>query len=432
MAPKIAIIGGGSAYAPGLLKAFLQKPNIFSGAEIVLMDIAQQELEIVSRLTQKMARSVDVDIKIRATTNQKEAIEGADYVLSTFRQGGFEARHLDESIPLLYNVIGQETIGAGGFFFAMRTLPIIHSILHDIQTTAPSATLINYTNPTQIVAEAVTHFSEVPCVSICDQTKADQEIILHALGLPQAEVFLESIGVNHATWSTHFTINDEEGIKVMRHHKEKVLKREDIDNRVKRQFRLADEYGRLPNSYLQYYYYREETLAEAHAHKLTRAQKIMEILPSYYRHFTEQMQLDEPELTHVRGGSVFGDMAVEVISGLITKDGSIHILNVENNTALPDFPPERIVEVPARLAADGVRPLVQDHLPTEVVGLLQMLGSYQWLAAQSIWSGGRKSLDHALASNPLIVSLDLAHKLIDHMLPLLKPYIPDSFYRRWI
>ncbi|MFN2303834.1 MAG: hypothetical protein ACK2TV_08895, partial [Anaerolineales bacterium] len=314
MAPKIAIIGGGSAYAPGLIKAFLEKPKVFAGANIVLMDIAKQELEIVSSLAQKMTKCADVDVNVQATTTQKEAIEGADYILSTFRQGGFEARHIDESIPLIYNVIGQETIGPGGFFFAMRTLPVIYSILQDIQTYAPHATLINYTNPTQIVAEAVTHFSSVPCISICDQTKADQQKILHALAMPNAKVFLESVGFNHATWSTYFTINGEDGLTVMRRHMGKVLQREDVDHRVKRQFRLADEYGRLPNSYLQYYYFREETLAEAHSKKKTRAEEILDILPSYYHHFKQQMLLDEPFLTHVRGGSVFGDMAVEIIS----------------------------------------------------------------------------------------------------------------------
>lgn len=117
MALKIAIIGGGSAYAPGLLHAVIQKAAAFPGAQLALMDIAAKELDIVVRLDQKMAAAAKANLVITAANSQQEAIQDADFVLTTFRQGGFEMRHLDEAIPLKYNLIGQETIGPGGFFF---------------------------------------------------------------------------------------------------------------------------------------------------------------------------------------------------------------------------------------------------------------------------------------------------------------------------
>ncbi|MBL8145459.1 MAG: glycoside hydrolase, partial [Anaerolineae bacterium] len=178
MALKIAIIGGGSAYAPGLIRAFLNQPDVFGGAELALMDIAAHELGIIHRLGQRMAQAAGVDIRITATTDQREAVTGADYILTTFRQGGFEARHQDEAVPLEFGVIGQETIGPGGFFFAMRTLPVIQRLVEDIKAVAPNAVIVNYTNPTQIVAEAVTHFGGVPCISICDQSLDDQRKIV--------------------------------------------------------------------------------------------------------------------------------------------------------------------------------------------------------------------------------------------------------------
>jgi len=431
MALKIAIVGGGSAYAPGLINAFIQNRDVFSGAKIVLMDIAGEELNIVASLSRKLAENSQADITISATRNQSEAIEGANFVLSTFRQGGFQARYYDESIPLMYGVVGQETIGPGGFFFAMRTLPVIQSILNDIKKYAPEAVLINYTNPTQIVSEAVKHFSSIECISICDQTQADQKKILEAMEMQNACVLLSSIGFNHATWSVKFEIDGENGIDVMNRHLDTVLERQDVDNRVKRQFLLANEYNRLPNSYLQYYYYKEETLSEAIEKRKTRAEVIMESLPGYYKHFKEQSEVNQPKLSHVRGGSVFGDMAVEVIKGLVLQDGSIHTLNIQNKNALPDFSKDRIVEVPARLDEKGVEPLEQPHLPSEVLGLLYMLGEYQWLAANAIWNGDRKSLIHALASNPLVLSLSLAGKLYEHILPLIRSYIPNQFLSRW-
>lgn len=425
MALKIAIIGGGSAYAPGLINAFIQQADAFAGAELALMDIAERELDIVYRLCVHLVNHAQVDLTISKHTNQQSAIQSADYVLTTFRQGGFEARAQDELIPLKYNLIGQETIGVGGFFFAMRTLPVIKGIVADMKTYAPDAMLINYTNPTQIVAEAVTHFSDVLCIGICDQTNDDQHKISDAMGIQPETVILESVGLNHATWSTRFLIDGQDGVEVMLKHYDAVMEREDVSNRVKRQFKLTSEYGRVPNSYMQYYYYREATIAEAKASPKSRAQVIMEMLPSYYQHFQEQIAAEHPQLSHGRGGSIFGDMAVEVLRGVFTQDSSVHTLNIPNRSALPDFAPDRVVEVPARLEVKGARPLVQNALPSDVVGLLHMLAEYQWLAADAIWNGDYHDYKRALASNPLILSLSLAEKLLAEIIPLQQAYLPS-------
>lgn len=422
MAFKIAIIGGGSAYAPGLIHAFIQNASAFPGAEIALMDIAAHELDIVHRLGQKMVGAAGVDLNITATTDRRKAVSGADFVLTSFRQGGFEARHQDEIIPLEYNIIGQETIGPGGFFFALRTLPVIKSLIQDIRELAPGAVLVNYTNPTQIVAEAVTHFSDIPCISICDQSKEDMQNIRKSLHLPGAVIELESVGLNHATWSTKFEIDGEDGIRVMERHLKAVLDSEEVSARTKRQFLLACEYGRLPNSYMQYYYFRQETVAEAKAAPKTRAQVILESLPSYYQHFEEQIAAETPRLTHVRGGSLFGDMAVDVLRGLAEKNHKIYTLNVPNRSALADFAPDRVVEVPARLEVNSATPLAQGKLPSEVTGLMHMLAEYQWLAADAIWNGDLKAVEHALAANPLVLSLSIARDMLADIRALQQGY----------
>ena len=118
---------------------------------------------------------------------------------------------------------------------------------------------------------------------------------------------------------------------------------------------------------------------------------------------------------------------MEVISALIRQEGSIHTLNTPNRSALPDFAPARIVEVPARVGMGSATPLVQDRFPTEILGLLHMLAEYQWLAAQSIWHGDRQAMEHALAANPLVLSLSPAHKMFDQMIPLLRPWLPKGY-----
>ena len=112
-----------------------------------------------------------------------------------------------------------------------------------------------------------------------------------------------------------------------------------------------------------------------------------------------------------------------VLRGLVQQDGSIHTLNVPNRGALPDFAPDRVVEVPARLERRGATPLVQNPLPSAVTGLLKMLADYQWLAAEAIWQGDRPALDRALAANPLVLALPLARRLLDEMIPLQAAYV---------
>ncbi len=172
---------------------------------------------------------------------------------------------------------------------------------------------------------------------------------------------------------------------MMERHLNAVLARPDVSERVKRQFRSK---WRIRTTAQQLSAIlllpRGNHCRSPGITKITRAEIILESLPGYYAHFSEQLAAETAQLTHVRGGSLFGDMAVEVLSSLVEQGGAIHTLNVPNHTALPDFAPDRIVEVPARLERRGATPLVQEPLPSEVVGLLHMLAEYQGLAANAI------------------------------------------------
>lgn len=407
---KIAIIGGGSAYAPGLLQAFAAEADAFGGAELALMDIAAAELAVVHRLGTRLLEGSGLHLS--ATTDRPRALDGADYVLTTFREGGLEARHLDEHVPLAFGLVGQETVGPGGFFFAMRTVPVMRAICGELERWSPTATLVNYTNPTQIVAEAVTRYTRVRCLAICDQTDDDRAHLAAALGLPPAAVELESVGLNHATWSTHCRIAGGDGVERLIDACDDVLASDGVSPRVKRQVALTRAFGRVPNGYLQYYYEREATVAEAQAAPRTRAQVIASELREHYRHFTEQAAAPKPCLSQGRGGSVFGDFAVRVLRALVTGEAARLTLNVRNDGVLPDFDPERIVEVPCNVRAGGVTPEPQPRFPRTTVGLLRMLADYQAASADAIWADDRDAITQALAANPLVLSLSLARELL--------------------
>src|SRR6516164_6181717 len=165
---KLAYNGGGSTRAAGTMASLVHQGENFDGSEVVLIDLNEEHLRIVQTLAQKMARTRGLDITITTTTNRREGLWDCDAVLTSFRPGGFEARHLDESIPLKHGVIGQETQGPGGFFMALRSINVTKSIIEDMEQVCTRARLFNYTNPINIVSEAVTHHTCIPTISFCE------------------------------------------------------------------------------------------------------------------------------------------------------------------------------------------------------------------------------------------------------------------------
>src|SRR3954462_12054827 len=165
---KLAYIGGGSTRAPGTMASFIQQGQNFQGSEVVLIDLEPERLAIVKQLAEKMARAQDIDLTISATTDRRTGLQDCDAVLTSFRPGGFEARYLDESIPLKHGVIGQETQGPGGFFMALRSINVMKDIVEDMERVCPDAILFNYTNPVNLVSEAVTHHTDIPTISLCE------------------------------------------------------------------------------------------------------------------------------------------------------------------------------------------------------------------------------------------------------------------------
>src|SRR5919109_2757995 len=165
---KLVYLGGGSTRAAGTMASFMKNGADFDGSEVVLVDVDEEHLALIRTLAAKMARVRGLDIEVSATTNRVAALDGCDAVLSSFRPGGFAARVQDERIPLEHGTIGQETQGAGGFFMALRAIHVLKDVCAEMERLCPDAWIFNYTNPVNVVAEAVTHNSPVKIVSLCE------------------------------------------------------------------------------------------------------------------------------------------------------------------------------------------------------------------------------------------------------------------------
>ena len=196
---KLAYIGGGSTRAPGTMASFVHQGENFQGSEVVLIDLNEERLEIVRTIAEKMARQKELDLKITATTDRRAGLEDCDSVLTSFRPGGFKARHLDESIPLKHGVIGQETQGPGGFFMALRSIHVMQDIVEEMEVVCPRARLFNYTNPINIVSEAITHHTDIPTVSLCEGPIIFPRHLARAADVDPDRVDAVMIGLNHGS-----------------------------------------------------------------------------------------------------------------------------------------------------------------------------------------------------------------------------------------
>jgi 6-phospho-beta-glucosidase len=190
---------------------------------------------------------------------------------------------------------------------------------------------------------------------------------------------------------------------------------------------LAALMDSIPADYFRYYYFTDEILAELQAKPTTRAQDIMQNVGDYWQHYREQAESDDPCLDpeRSRGGIHELELAIDVIDAVFNDRREVWPVNVTNQGTIADLPDDLVVEVPGYVDAHGVQPLAQGNLPRHVAGLVKMLGEYQALAAEAAWSGTRKEAIRALASNPLILSLNKAETIYDEMAAAHRAYLPE-------
>jgi 6-phospho-beta-glucosidase len=423
---RIAYIGGGSTRAPGTLASIVTRGPQFAGSEVVLVDLDEERMGTVKQLTERMAAAHGVDLRVSTTTDRRDALGDADFVLSSFRPGGFEARYLDESIPARHGVLGQETQGPGGFFMALRSIQVIRAIVEDMERICPTAFLINYTNPVNIVSEAVTHNSPIRTISLCEGPITFPQAIVRNAGLDPRRLDAVHVGLNHTGWTVRHLYDGEDVMPLIREAAVARAKDPSSNPRGDRMLHLAAAMGALPAWYLYYYYFRDEALAEQRASPTTRAQDILAEVDGYWSHYREQAASDDPVLdpARSRGGILELELAIDVIDAIANDLGRTWPGNVPNERSLPGFPDDMVVEVPTHVDREGARPIPQAPLPAHVRGLIQMLGAYQAATARAAWSGTRGDAVAALASNPLVLSLTLAERLYDEMAAAHRQHLP--------
>lgn len=421
------MIGGGSAYMPGIAYAFARLHDRFPEPTLVLSDIDAEALELQTRLTRSIMRSRGAaDVPVEAANTRADAVEGADLVLTAFRPGGLEARHLDESIAVEQEIVGQETAGPGGFAMALRSIPVLMDIAKEVRTSAaPDAVILNYTNPVQIVTEALTRYADVPFIGLCDQTGGEIAFLARLLEVDPGEVELDTSGVNHMTFTRAVRVGTED----VTDHLWEVLRRIELgdleteeERRIVRLFRVL---GVVPSEYMEYFFFHDEVLAEQRANGRTRAQEVMAILPEVLESYRREADAEYPRPSMARASEGHGDFAVSLMAAMVSGDEARFILNVPNRGAIHGLPDDAVVETPCRVKGRHVQPIAQGPLPSAVAGLVAQVAEHARLAAEAAVTGDRALAVRALLAHPLVRSLDVAEQLVERFLSVHAAHLPQ-------
>ena len=198
---KLVVIGGGSTYTPELIDGIIKRHHRLPISHIHLIDIEPTKLTIIAAFAKRMIKAAGLNIEIEFGTDLAAGVRGASFVVSQFRVGTQAARHRDELLGRKYQLVGQETVGVGGFAKALRTIPVALNVARTIVAEAPEAKLLNFTNPAGLITQAI--IQEVPqltTIGLCNVPWNTRIEVAEAMGVSADEVTFDYIGLNHLSW----------------------------------------------------------------------------------------------------------------------------------------------------------------------------------------------------------------------------------------
>ncbi len=422
MGLKIAVIGAGSTYTPELIDGFIRYQNRIPIDTLVFMDIFRWRLDTVGGMAQRMLDRARYPLQIQLTTNRSEALDGADFVITQIRVGGMATRQADETIPPRYGVIGQETVGPGGIAKALRTIPVMLDLAHEMEQRSPQGWLINFTNPSGLISEAIWRHSRVKTLGLCNLPTNMRMEIAAALNVPPDTVTLDYFGLNHLGFVRGVWVNGEDYTTPALEATIDSLRR---DHNPVFSPELITALGLIPSYYLTYFYHHDRMVAEQRQAPQTRTERVREIEKELLKLYADPQQVEKPALLSERGGAHYSTAAVSLIADMIENTGATHIVNIMNQMTLPGLPPEAAVEVPCRITAEGAFPLPAAPIPPQVIGLIQAVKASEMLTIEAAVTGDKRTALQALLAHPLVPSFSTAQSLLATVLAEHRDYLPQ-------
>lgn len=425
---KIVVIGGGSTYTPELVTGFLERICSLPLQELWLTDINEERLDIVGGLSSHMVKQKGSPFEVRLSTNTDDALQDASYVITQLRVGCMEARRNDEYLGRRHNLIGQETTGIGGMANALRTIPVVLDIANKIENIAPDALLVNFTNPSGLVTQALSqHAPNVSAVGLCNDPITSKMRIIqgfrkNGIAIQPGHAQLDTLGLNHLTWHRGFTVDGEDlWPQVMQGLANDMLRFSKFDWDIDTVMQL----GMLPNNYLQYYYYTQECLHKQKSWPPSRAEKVMEIEKELLQEYSDPNIDALPPSLMQRGGAYYSTVATQLINAHYNDLREIHTVNICQGDAVKEWPADWVLELPCEIGRDSIRPLPTNPLPAATYGLLAHVKQYELLTVQAAVNQDRRSAYQAILVHPLGPPSDKVEELLVDLLETNSDYLGE-------
>ncbi|WP_241828712.1 6-phospho-alpha-glucosidase [Salinivibrio sp. ML198] len=435
---KLTIVGGGSTYTLGMINSLIAEKEVFPLSKITFYDIDEQRQASNAKATEILLREAYPEVEEFVYTTDKEtAFSDADFFFIQIRTGGLPMRERDEQIPLSYGCVGQETCGAGGMAYGLRSIGDMITLVNDIRHFAPDAWILNYTNPAAIVAEALQR--EFPhdnrILNICDMPAAIMVSYAQLLGCEIWDLVPEYFGLNHFGWFTK--VRNREGVDLTDEIKRIILEEgiSAVDPEIaddpswqatfkNMQTMLKDNPQYLPNTYLQYYLYPEK-MVEKEDIANTRARQVINGREKRVFSLNERIIAAGTTANEHLHADIHGRYMVRVAASLAYNRGETYLVIVPNDGAIPNIQNDAMVEVPAALTNDGPKRFAVGTIPTFQKALIEGQLGYEKLVVDAWFSGDRQTLVNALTLNRTVVDVPKAQQIVDELLRVNADYLPQ-------
>jgi 6-phospho-beta-glucosidase len=422
---KAAVIGAGSTYTPELIEGFIHRQNSLNFKTFYLMDINKEKLETVGRLAERMLISNGFKGKIVLTEDLDAAISKADYVFAQIRVGGIPARIRDEKIPLKHGLLGQETTGAGGFMNGLRTVPVMLDIARRIEKLAPEAWLINFSNPSGIVAEALLNHTKIKMVGLCNNFVNMHARIANDIGTTDFDY--DYIGLNHLSWITSVRSGGKEMLPSLGYSAASGMK--NIPG-VTFDEELISAIPAIPCGYLSYFYLREEQLQKCLKAEKTRGEICIDLEDGLLEQYKNLDLKDKPKELTQRGGSLYSTAAVSVVDAIENDKNEYHVVNVKNKGALSFLEDDDVVEAKCLVNRSGAVPIPVSKVDNLYIkGMIQAVKAYEKLTVRAVVNDSRADALAALMVHPLIGDYKKAKAVLDEMLEANADFLSEKLLK---
>ncbi|MFI6942789.1 6-phospho-beta-glucosidase [Streptomyces sp. NPDC050418] len=428
---RLTILGGGGFRVP-LVYGALAGAGSDTVTELTLYDTDRTRLEVIRAVIAELPEGP----ALRIADDLDDALRGADFVFSAIRVGGTAGRVRDERVPLGEGVLGQETVGAGGVLYGLRTIPVALHIAERVKALAPDAWVINFTNPAGMVTEAMASVLGERVIGICDSPVGLVRRAARAAGADPDTVTYDYVGLNHLGWlRTLATADGHDLLPGLLADEERLTSFEEGRLFGAPWLRAL---GSLPNEYLHYYYFRRESLASVREAAETRGEFLDEQQGGFFTRASAEptkaydlweATRRERESTYMAesraasggwerdacdlDGGGYDQVALALMRALSSGTGARLILNVRNGTTVPELPADAIIETVCTVDATGARPLPCAPLGPAELGLMLQLKAVERAAIEAAVFKNRAAALRALALHPLVDSPAVAERILE-------------------